>query len=490
MYVESHPHSLLFVYLIPSPFFFEQLGIDRCRTLRTTLISHHTKLFEQKSYMAEKNFATAAHGAEIAEVSYEAAHVASNASNLLLDREDLLWITGEAPQHVTVRLASGHPPLSFVGWHVWHDYRTNPKTVEIYSGVVQDCMTPVVACNALPGAGTQLWELSTPIPTAHSFVKFRITSTFGPGPTYMNSLALFATHPGAKFLSSQQGQARGATANDTSTSFRAGQHQSAVSSSLAPPPPQSTDMSSLLKELDEDIRALHPIKTISPSRTAMTYVPPPLVGSNQHVESIFGDESPPRRGVDGSGVVVAHQQQISADTTYRLNSLEQAVTSLARSLEHQREDIATIKSLLVQQHHRQQANSSSTPNNGSTNAQGQHRQASNSNNGSGSSSQVHVQFPEEALRAFVEDVLAPKLSKYAKRTEARTLQRMDEHIHSVLKEIANVVDERVKQHLHAIALDVEHPYHYHFLRTSSASTPHAIPASQKQGAAYGQSARR
>jgi hypothetical protein len=407
----------------------------------------------------EKNLATVDCGAEIADVSYEAAHVASNASNLLLDREDLLWITGEAPQHVTVRLPAGHPPILFVGWHVWHDYLTNPKTMEIYSGVVMDILTPLVACTALPGAGTQLWELQSPIPSSHQFVKFRITATFGPGPTYLNSLALFACHPGARFRHSATTVPAGPSpAGATSSSSAVVQTTGATS-----------DMSSLLKELDEDIRALHPIKALSPSRTALTYVPPPSL----HDPAAL-NESPARVPGFGSVPAVRTEHQHHDPTSHhRINSLEQAVLALSRNLEQQREDISTIKALLVQ---RSSNGASTSHHHLSTRrdvqvASSSHLHESHNASSARSSQQVHVQFPEDALRAFVEEVLAPKLAKCAKRTEAKTLQRMDEHIHGVLKEIAAVVDERVKQHLHAIALDVEHPYHYHFSQHRSSSGP-------------------
>ncbi|GET89801.1 hypothetical protein, conserved [Leishmania tarentolae] len=149
--------------------------------------------------MSDVNWALAENGAHIAEVSYEAAHVGSVSSNLLKHREDQLWITGDAPQHVTVFLSPSHAPLQYAGWHVWHDYTTNPHMVEIASGVSPQTLSCLLVCQALPGAGTQVWKLPRAIPQEHQYVRFKIMSTFGPGPTYMNNMILLENDPGPNY---------------------------------------------------------------------------------------------------------------------------------------------------------------------------------------------------------------------------------------------------------------------------------------------------
>ncbi|KAG5475907.1 hypothetical protein CUR178_03621 [Leishmania enriettii] len=149
--------------------------------------------------MSDVNWALEENGAHVAEVSQEALHIASTASNLLRLREDQLWITGDAPQHVIVSLSPFHPRLQYAGWHVWHDYLTNPRMVEIASGASPDTMSALLVCQALPGAGTQVWKLPSAIPQDHLYVRFRIMDTFGAGPTYMNNIVLLEHDPGPNY---------------------------------------------------------------------------------------------------------------------------------------------------------------------------------------------------------------------------------------------------------------------------------------------------
>ncbi|KAG5501502.1 hypothetical protein JKF63_03331 [Porcisia hertigi] len=266
--------------------------------------------------MSDANWALAENGADIAEVSYEAGHADSTASNLLDLHEDRLWITGDAPQHVTLSLSPSHPPLEYAGWHVWHNYSTNPHRVEIASGASLATMETLLLCEARVGAGTQIWKLPRAIPRHHRYVRFKIMGTFQPGPTYMNNIVLLENDPGADskvdcqpvddaldreavakhqrcaaaspYLSSPSSALRptGVTDNvNTSPLPRHTQPMSTLSStpiSLAMTPcggqrageaRSSSRMSQLLRGLDDDIKMLKPIKTPSPAKRAIFRLP-------------------------------------------------------------------------------------------------------------------------------------------------------------------------------------------------------------------------
>lgn len=376
--------------------------------------------------MENKNFALQSNGATVVDVSHEAQHVASSANNLLTERQDQLWITGDAPQHVTIRIAPNHPPLRYVGWHVWHDYLSNPQSVEVSSGVVPDCFVPLTICNAVAGSGTQLWELPEPIPSSHTYVRFRILSSFARGPTYMNHLVLLASNP-----ESYARDPSPAPAGPSSNEHRA-------STAIEQP------MSALLRELDEDIRALQPIRTVSPSKSNMIYMPGPSLPSlvEQQITELVKQPLPPA----APEVSVSRSPLQAVDNTaFRLSALEQAVASLTRTLDHQRADIAAIKELVAERRSSSKPKKAPTP------------------------EAVHVEFPEQMLRTFVEDVLAPKLQKYATRLETRTMEHVEGQLQGLLENLAETVDERVRgyvrhyqhEHSHSNNNNNNSSHHHH-----------------------------
>ncbi|CUG91914.1 Hypothetical protein, putative [Bodo saltans] len=440
---------------------------------------------------SEDNYALASTGATIVDVSHEALHVASAASNLLLEREDMLWITSDAPQSVTIRITPNHPPITFVGWHVWHDYLSNPKVVEVASGILPDCLNTAIVCNALPGAGTQLWEVTQPIPSAHQYIRFTIQSTFAPGPTYMNNVCLFAQNPGPKYSrmneaaqhqaiasrvhnnaapyaahatsnlatgsapnsratsqdvynATQQHQHVGASAAAVSTTSGAG--RSSSSGVVA----GSVPISNLLRDLDEDIKSLHPIRTVSPTRNVVFSQPNNAASLPTLVDTEIGEyvaaahrRSPSAQQLREGNLSALHRSgqvvnsvhdslSVVDNTTFRLAALETAVTSLSRALENQRQEIASIRELLVAQKRQPSQPQSSK----------HHHQ-----------DPVAVNFPEESLKLFIEEVLAPKLAKLAKRTETHTLERVEEHVAGMLDNVSDVVDRRVRGYLRHLSGD-------------------------------------
>jgi hypothetical protein len=166
--------------------------------------------------MTETNWADAGTGARIVDVSSESTNTgANNAANLLCASEDELWLAGPAPQHVSVALSSSHPPLLYIGWHVLLDSPTNPKVVEVASGPSLEQLKPILLCEALPGAGTQVWKLPRPIPVEHAVVRFKLLESFGSGPTYISTLVLLENDPGPDYT------ANGEASPTTSVSLKA-----------------------------------------------------------------------------------------------------------------------------------------------------------------------------------------------------------------------------------------------------------------------------
>ncbi|EKG03428.1 hypothetical protein TCSYLVIO_005525 [Trypanosoma cruzi] len=423
--------------------------------------SPHSLSTEGRAYpvFTMKNWALSENGAKVVEVSHEAAHVASAASNLLVEREDLLWITSDAPQHVTLKLSPHHPTLRYVGWHVWHDYLTNPKTVEIASGESTEDMVAQLICQAVSGAGTQVWKLPNAIPPKHLFVRVKILETFGPGPTYMNNVVLFANDPGTRFRA----------ARSTELTLPKNKEGSPAR------------MSVLLKELDEDIRALHPIKTVTPNKNMLLYVPqePTVVFQQEDAEDEETTSPTLRDPTERQGstavnrtpsygitqersetVTPGHAAQaggsaeVSRGFNDRLCALEQAVASLTQSMNHQREDLTMIKRLLLQQasERRRELEQRVTASE-ALSAKQQLQLRSHEKLHRVSRHQVSVDFPEDALRSFVESVVAPKLQKHAKRTEAQTIAKLDVFLKDVVSEISLAVDDRVRLHLQQASLN-------------------------------------
>ncbi|KPA80990.1 hypothetical protein ABB37_04373 [Leptomonas pyrrhocoris] len=365
--------------------------------------------------MPESNWAVRENGARIADVSSEAANGANAAANLLKAHEEALWLAGPAPQHVTLALSAQHPLLRYAGWHVWLDLPTNPKVVEIASGPSLEQLRPILVCEALPGAGTQVWQLPRPIPAEHTFVRFKILESFGPGPTYMNTLALLANDPGPNYSANDDVPAATAVspsatvaavgpqyANPTAATPYASRLPLSLSgvgtpggaarsplprhaTSLAAPrtPPAGINMSvtsggngggghsddggpsdvgvfvstnrrsaatsnaeeplspadatnrdgssrtrsprmrsnsrmrQLLRELDNDIKQLKPIKSVSPGKNMLMYLPQDASGleADSFDENITPDRSGHRRGSnsDGSG----SQRNTSGDGKHR-----------------------------------------------------------------------------------------------------------------------------------------------------------------------------
>ena len=429
-----------------------------------------------------KNWASVEENAEVVEVSHEASHVISSAQNVLVEREDMLWISGTLPQHIVIKIDPDHPPIRFVGWMAWQNYLTNPKTVEISSGVVNGCLNTVIVCNGLPGPGKQLWELQEPIPASHTFIKFTVTATFGATSTYMNRVYLYDQHPGEGFT---------APSNDNSM----------VDDQL---PTSPLKMTTMLRELDQEIRMLHPLRNFSPQRSASTGLdtsqqqlpaPPLHYGShNASSSSIpqqprelnssthYAARSPPQRPSTSGG----YSNSGAGDD--RLAQLERSMTQLVQLVSDQRHEMNEMRRLLL--NNAQQTTLPQPPlGSGAQEGVGA-RRPSPQRNGSRSASAASLggmPFPESALRHYVEEVMAPKLDKHRARIESKVMQRVEDAIRDIETDVRQIVDDRVRRYLYDIAMDREHPYHTHF--RESLPTSH-LPASSRKVTSSSTSRRR
>lgn len=431
--------------------------------------------------MADHNWALGINGASIHEVSHEASHVASVVTNLLLESEDHLWISGDAPQHVTLHLNPAHPELFYAGWHVWHNYVTNPKRVEIASGDHPDNMSAVLVCQALPGAGTQVWRLPHPIPTSHTYVRFMVMETFGSGPTYMNNVVLLSSDPGPRYRAAPALTSETATPFDSTSYsaydgndvgvFKSPANTAALNANSRP----GGRVSRLLKDLDEDIRNLRQIKSLNLSKNLLLFVeqeqPPQLLLQEPVDSAAYGAGAAPTPGPSTAlpNPQPQHQQEVVPSSTVldRILALERSVVALTQTVQHQREDIGMLKRLMLQQatsqHHEEAARAAavasascnSCPSKAAADHPASHDVLVKAGDGISSSLRaprrmhhnVEVEFPEDALRRFVTSVTNDKLRKHMKKSEAKLLDRVDAYMREVIHCITQSVDERVRKQL-------------------------------------------
>ena len=448
------------------------------------------------------NYASADHGAVVVDVSTDTPQLASSGQNVLIDRDDLLWIASEAPQHLVVRVPVPHAPLRFAGWYVWHDYLTNPKTVDIWSGATPESMTLATSCQALPGAGVQLWELPVAIPASHGFIKFEIVATFGGNYTYVNRVFLFDRHPGRLFRYvpnsfSHDGRHQGESpSRETGAGGQrqwpplpreealrlphrrhgdAAEHGSSqprsrhdVAASEQNPAGSPLGVSTLLKDLDEDIRLLHPLKHITPPRLPAPRGAGPHSSTTSSLPfpnaSVASEQQPP------VVVVATPGRGEHPHLASRLDSLELALLKLTRAVDDQRGSLEFLKGAYLASAATNSANRA--PPVASTSAEtdpaivrSRHSSAARHADAAGlpptnpeanhHHQDVVVPFPDEALRHYVEDLLAPKLAKHSRRTEERIVQRMDEHLQRLLDGVNEAVERRVQDHLRHVAQSVD-----------------------------------
>lgn len=107
-----------------------------------------------------------------------------------------IWYSGEGlPQFLTISLEKvevRYSHISKVGFYCWHDYETNPQTIEIE--VAQSSGDKLVLWAELRlelQKGHQYFNIR-PLPPSYKIVKINITETFGDYETYLNQVILIA----------------------------------------------------------------------------------------------------------------------------------------------------------------------------------------------------------------------------------------------------------------------------------------------------------
>jgi uncharacterized coiled-coil protein SlyX len=214
----------------------------------------------------------------------------------------------------------------------------------------------------------------------------------------------------------------------------------------------------LLRELDEDIRSLQPIKTISPSKNLLVYVPPDRrIDDEDRLPLEPRPRSPQGARSNETSRVHGKSGELASDFGQRLANVEEVVAQLTCTIDRQREDIATIKRLLtIQQRDSDRLHAELV--------ESRYKKPQT----------LNVEFPEDALKSFVEDVLAPKLSKHAKRVESRTMDRVDEHLRGLIGRVHRIVDDVVSERLGsgATLLDCAPVPRFDMNRSSS---DHSVP---------------
>lgn len=130
--------------------------------------------------------------------SYSSAVNGCEARNLLDPSLNCIWLTEEGhktPHWVTFHLSKPTPDLCLktIGWHCWHSYNTNPKTVIIHVSEDGFKFKKWDTFNAISHhKGNQLF-CCTPIKASiYPYITLEVTATFGSTQTYMNKLFLYS----------------------------------------------------------------------------------------------------------------------------------------------------------------------------------------------------------------------------------------------------------------------------------------------------------
>eukprot|EP00796_Vickermania_ingenoplastis_P008659 gene8659-6086_t len=430
---------------------------------------------------SEKNWALSLFGGSIAEVSHEATHAASGAANLLIYDEQQLWIAGDAPQYVTLSLSPRRPAILYAGWNVWHDYLTNPRLVEISSGETLQQLEALTVCKALPGSGTQVWRLPRPIPPTHVFVRFTILETFGAGPTYMNNIILLSSAPDSRYKT----------------------YHPAPAPQEAPPPPQGSSsppqvfsaasscegggtqlggtqgsMRQLLKDLDDDIRRLKPIKSLTPKKNIIFSMSPPA-GLALPLPAPQSDPEEDEEDEEQARVDSPAQSLLAA----RVASLEQTVQSLTATVRHQQEDISMLKRLLLQQGMRQKGRHELADYREELQQLRERVDSLQTTRSAAPERQLTVDLPEVALRPYVEGVVGPTAEKLMKKLEKKLVGRLDRYLLDMVGTVSDTVEERLGDRLDAQrrqlkklsrgrpASEPSTYYHYHMAAVAAPPPP-------------------
>lgn len=148
------------------------------------------------------NWATATLGAKLIDFSSDIK--GCEAENILEPNLPDIWLTEHTlPQWVCISLADVHQNVTrelqsndliirTVGWHCWHPYTTNPKSITVHVSADGTKFKLWDTLTATQVRGTQLFCCAPINCTVYPFVAYEITETFGGIQTYMNRIYLFS----------------------------------------------------------------------------------------------------------------------------------------------------------------------------------------------------------------------------------------------------------------------------------------------------------
>ena len=133
-------------------------------------------------------------------INYSSQVFGCEAENLLNPAINKIWLTDEGfnlPHWICFKLDENKAKgieITTIGWHCWHSYITNPKTVRVHvsnDGLKFKHWDTFDVKSHLKGS--QLFFCSPSINTnVFSFIALEIQETFGGVQTYMNKLYFFS----------------------------------------------------------------------------------------------------------------------------------------------------------------------------------------------------------------------------------------------------------------------------------------------------------
>lgn len=221
--------------------------------------------------------------------------------NVLEGNERLIWVSKEGmPQALEFDLSGMRKrpkDLQCLGWECWHPYSSNPSVIELYASEDGQDYVKWAKCVADLKAGNQFFRID-PLPRKYQRLKVLIVETHGAANTYLNRLYLLDTVPRDRTI-------------DRSRSY----------SILTPPPIEElpparpvpaedpkVKLSGLLRELQEDLKAMQYERNLPPMRFSEPY----LKSATPHEDLTTAPDDRESRVKDISLAVVSLAQQVES----------------------------------------------------------------------------------------------------------------------------------------------------------------------------------
>jgi hypothetical protein len=123
--------------------------------------------------------------AQIIQVTSQTPHC--SIQNVLRPDRSQIWLSQHSlPQIITVQFIQQQSmPVNMVGFDCWHDYASNPKTIELLVSNDDLAYTSWAVLNCDKRAGIQLFQMDT-LNTDIQYIQLHVMDTFGANKTYIN----------------------------------------------------------------------------------------------------------------------------------------------------------------------------------------------------------------------------------------------------------------------------------------------------------------